>query len=75
MPDRSGPSFTESLTGHHHRTFYERHRSLPLLMMLIFFLAPFAGLSVTGLLGSVVGVVLSVAAYYLVPPLWLMFGR
>jgi hypothetical protein len=75
MPDPSGLSVTESLTGHHHRMFYERHRSLALLMVLILFLAPFAGLSVTGLLGSVVGVVLPVAAYYLIPPLWRMFGR
>jgi hypothetical protein len=43
-------------------------------MILIPFLAPFAGLYVTGLLGSVVGVVLSVAAYYLMPPLRRMFG-
>ncbi|HEX5645435.1 MAG TPA: hypothetical protein VFX56_00580 [Nitrospira sp.] len=75
MPDPSGLSFTESLTGHHRRTFYERHRSLAVLMILILFLAPFAGLYVTGLLGSVVGVVLSVAAYYLMPPLWLLLGR
>lgn len=64
----------ESLTGHH-RTFYERHRSLALLMILILFLAPFVRLSVTGLLGSLVGVVLSVTAYYLMPPLWRMCGR
>lgn len=44
-------------------------------MILILFLAPFAGLYVTGLLGSVVGVVLSVAAYYLMPLLWRLVGR
>ena len=65
----------ESLTGHHRRTFYERHRSLALLMILILFLAPFVRLSVTDLLGSLVGVVLSVAAYYLMPLLWRMCGR
>ena len=75
MPDPSGLSFPESLTGHHRRTFYERHRSLALLMILILFLAPFAGLYVTGLLGSVVGVVLSITAYYLMPLLWSMFSR
>ncbi len=41
-------------------------------MILILLLAPFAGLYVTGLLGSVIGVLLSVAAYYLTPPLWIM---
>lgn len=44
-------------------------------MILILFFAPFAGLYVTGLLGSVLGVLLSVAAYYLMPPLWLLLGR
>jgi len=75
MPDRSGLSLSESLTAHHRRTFYDRHRSLAVLMILILFLAPFAGLYVTGLFGSVVSVVLSVAAYYLMPLLWLMLGR
>jgi hypothetical protein len=75
MPDRPGLSFTESITADHRRQFYERHRSLALLMILILFLAPFAGLYVTGLLGSVGGVVLSVAAYYLMPSLWCIFGR
>jgi hypothetical protein len=75
MRDRSGLALPESLTAHYRRTFYECHRSLAVLMILILFLAPFAGLYVTGLLGSMVGVVLSVAAYYLTPPLWCMFGR
>lgn len=75
MSDPSGLSFSESFTGDHRRTFYERHRSLAVVMILTLFLAPFAGLYVTGLLGSVVGVVLSVAAYYLMPPLWGMVGR
>ena len=75
MSDRSTLSFTEALTGDHRRRFYERHRSLALLMILILLLAPFAGLYVTGLLGSILGVVLSVAAYYVTPALWLMFGR
>ena len=75
MPDRSGLSLSESLTGDHRRGFYERHRSLAVLMILILFLAPFAGLYVTGLLGAAIGVVLSVAAYYLMPPLWRMIGR
>jgi fatty-acid desaturase len=72
MPDRSDFSFFESLTSDHRRRFYERHRSLALLLILILVLAPFAGLYVTGLLGSVVGVLLSVAAYYLTPPLWIL---
>ncbi|MDK2743568.1 MAG: hypothetical protein H8K03_01650 [Nitrospira sp.] len=72
MSGGSDFSFFESLTGDHRRRFYERHRRLALLMIVILLLAPFAGLYVTGLLGSVVGVLLSVAAYYLTPPLWIM---
>jgi len=75
MSDPSTLSFTEGLTGDHRRRFYERHRSLALLMILVLLLAPFAGLYVTGLLGSILGVVLSVAAYYVTPAVWLMFGR
>lgn len=75
MPDHPHLSFVEALTGDHRRRFYECHRSLALLMILILLLAPFAGLYVTGLLGSILGVVLSVAAYYVTPALWLMFGR
>jgi thiamine transporter ThiT len=72
MPDRSDFSFFESLTSDHRRRFYEHHRSLALLLILVLLLAPFAGLYVTGLLGLVVGVLLSGAAYYLTPPLWIM---
>ena len=35
MSDRSGPSFSEFLTADQRRTFYERHRSLAVVMILI----------------------------------------
>ncbi len=75
MPDRFTGSFTESLTAGHSRSFYEGHRSFALMMILILFLSPFAGLYVMGLLGSVIGVLLSVVAYYVVPSLWRLLGR
>lgn len=56
------------------RRFYEGHRSLALLMILIVFLSPFAGLYVAGVFGAVSGVFLSFAAYYLKPYLWLTIG-
>ena len=43
-------------------------------MIMVVFVAPFAGLYVTGLLGVVLGVVLSVAAYYFMPYLWLVLA-
>lgn len=52
------------------RKFYEGHRSLALFMILVVFAAPFAGLYVAGLLGVVVGVLVSAAAYVLTPYLW-----
>jgi len=71
MPVRYDLSFADSLSGDHRRRFYEGHQSIALLMILIVFLSPFAGLYVTGLFGAVLGVLLSVAAYYLTPYLWL----
>ncbi len=64
-------SFTESLSSDRRRQFYEGHRSIALLMILIVFFSPFAGLYVTGLFGAVLGLLLSIAAYYLTPYIWL----
>lgn len=75
MTDHSHLSFAEAFNGEHRRRFYEQHRSLALMMILILLLAPFAGLYVTGLLGAVLGLVLSVAAYYLIPLLSVLLGR
>ena len=71
MPFRSELSFTDSLQSGQRRDFYERHQSIAIVMILIVFMAPFAGLYVTGLLGAVIGVVLSVSCYYLTPYAWL----
>lgn len=74
MSNRSNVSFSESLTGDYRRRFYEEHRSIAIAMIMVVFVAPFAGLYVTGLLGVVLGVVLSVAAYYFMPYLWLVLA-
>jgi len=71
MPISSGLSLMDSFNSEHRRRFYEGHRSLALLMILIVFLSPFAGLYVASLFGAVIGVLLSFAAYYLTPYLWL----
>lgn len=71
MPLRSDPPFADSLSSDHRRSFYEGHRSLALLMILIVFLSPFAGLYVANLPGAVLGLLLSFAAFYLTPYLWL----
>jgi len=67
-------SFTDSLTSAQRQIFYERHRFLAILMILVVLLFPFAGLYVSGLLGAGLGVLLSLAGYYLTPYVWLKLG-
>jgi len=60
-------SFADSLTAPHRRAFYERHKPIAVVMILVVFLFPFIGLFIKGLLGVVLGVILSVLAYYVTP--------
>lgn len=71
MPVHSNLSFSESLSGDHRRAFYEAHRSFALFMILVVFLSPFAGLYVANLVGAVLGIILSAAAFYFTPYVWL----
>ena len=48
MPPPSDLSFVDSLTSEQRQIFYERHRFLAILMILIVLLFPFAGLYVMG---------------------------
>ncbi|MGC4095592.1 MAG: hypothetical protein QM706_00600 [Nitrospira sp.] len=70
--DRSNSS--ASFSDEARRKFYEDHRSMALFMLLLVFAAPFAGLYVAGLLGVVVGVLVSAAAYVLTPCVWKWMG-
>lgn len=73
MSDRIDSS-ASSFSAETRRKFYEGHRSMALFMLLIVFMAPFAGLYVAGLLGVVTGVLVSAAAYVLTPCLWKWLG-
>ena len=66
---RSSPGFTflESLKSDQRKAFYESHKGVAMVMILIVFFAPFVGLAIRGLGAAVIGVVLSIAAYYLAP--------
>ena len=64
-------SFSDSLKSERRRDFYERHKPIAIVMILIVFLLPFAGLLVMDLFGVVLGVLISVAGYYLTPYAWL----
>lgn len=74
MPNRSDSTHDGSFSPEARRTFYESHRSMALFMILIVFSAPFAGLYVAGLLGVAIGVLVSAAAYVLLPLLWKWIG-
>lgn len=70
MSDRSDSTYEGSFSAEARRTFYEGHRSMALFMILIVFSAPFAGLYVAGLFGVAIGVLVSAAAYVLLPFFW-----
>jgi hypothetical protein len=67
MAPSSEWSLLDSLKSEQRKAFYEGHKGVALVMILIVFLAPFVGLAIKGLAGSAIGVVLSIAAYYLAP--------
>jgi hypothetical protein len=68
-------SFSDSLKSDRRAAFYERHKGLALAMILIVFLLPLVGVFVSGLSGAVLGMLISVAAYYLAPYALLKLGR
>jgi hypothetical protein len=67
MNRHSELSFTDSLKSEERRSFYERNKPVAVLMILIVFLLPILAVFMWGLLGAVLGVLLSIAAYYLTP--------
>src|SRR5437016_3772739 len=69
-PDRSvhvERSFKDSLTAERRRDFYERHKSIAVLMVLIVFSSPILGVFLKGVPGLLLGVIIPVVGYYLVP--------
>ena len=63
----SAPSFADSLKSDQRTGFYERHKPIAVVMILIVFLLPIVGVFVWGAGGAVLGVIVSVAAYFLTP--------
>jgi hypothetical protein len=60
-------SFVDCLTCAERTRFYEHHKPIAVVMILVVFLFPFVGLFFRGLFGVVLGVLVSVFAYYLTP--------
>lgn len=67
MNRRSELSFADSLKSDERTGFYERHKSIAVVMILVVFLLPIAGVFAVGLSGGVLGVIVSAAAYLLTP--------
>ena len=60
MIDKPALSFSESLTNARRTAFYESHKPIAVVMILIVFLLPFVGVFLRGLIGAVSGVIISV---------------
>ncbi|MGE3787487.1 MAG: hypothetical protein AB7H03_12665 [Nitrospirales bacterium] len=60
-------SLLDSLKSDSRKAFYESHKGVAMVMILILFLAPLVGVAYRGFQGAAMGLVLSVLAYYLAP--------
>ena len=67
MSRHSELSFADSLKSDERTGFYERHKPIAVVMILVVFLLPIAGVFAVGLSGGVLGVIVSAAAYLLTP--------
>jgi hypothetical protein len=56
-----------SLNGEERKRFYEHNKPIAVLMIVIVLLLPIVGAFVRGLIGAMLGVLISVVAYYLTP--------
>jgi hypothetical protein len=70
----SDRSFTGTLRSAERTAFYERHKPIAVVMILVVFLLPLVGVYVSGLFGAVSGVIASVGGYYLTPYVVLRLG-
>ena len=69
-PNRSvhrDPSFKDSLTAERRKDFYEQHKPIAVLMVLIVFSFPILGVFLKGVPGLLLGVIIPIAGYYLLP--------
>ncbi len=74
MPHSSNISLTDSLKSSQRQAFYEGHKDIALIMILVVFLFPLFGVYISGLLGAAVGMIISISAYFLTPYVKLKIG-
>ena len=67
MSIHSDLSLSDSLKSKQRQAFYEGHKNIALLMILVMFLFPLFGVYISGLLGAALGMSLSIGAYFLTP--------
>ena len=70
----SNVSLSDSLKGAQRKAFYEGHKEIALIMILVVFLFPLFGVYISGLLGAAVGMIISLLAYFLTPYVTLKLG-
>jgi nitrate reductase NapE component len=75
MAHSSDLSFTDSLKTDQRKAFYEGHKDIALVMVLVVFLFPIFGVYVGGLFGAALGMLISIAAYFLTPYVTLNLGK
>lgn len=74
MTQPSDLSLRISLKSEHRKAFYEGHKDIALVMILVVFLFPLFGVYVSGVLGAAFGMGISIVAYFLTPYVILKLG-
>ncbi len=75
MAHPSNLSLNDSLKTDQRKAFYETHKDIALGMILVVFVFPILGVYVSGLLGAALGMLISIAAYFLMPYVTLKLGH
>jgi hypothetical protein len=60
-------SLTDSLKSEQRKAFYEGHKNIALIMILVMFFFPLFGTYISGVLGAAIGMFLSIVTYFLTP--------
>lgn len=75
MAHHSNLSLGDSLKTDRRKAFYEGHKDIAVVMVFVVFLFPLFGVYVSGLLGAALGMLISIAAYFLTPYVTLNLGK
>lgn len=67
MPLSPDISFSESLKSGQRKAFYEGHKNIAMIMILVVFFFPLFGVYISGLLGAALGMFISIVTYFLTP--------